>query len=234
MGQSEHKIECFSPEYGAVWTQGRRLVWAVPLNMGQPEHKIWLELITNKTPLMRAASCVFPHFWHFGDTAKLSCGVTASKCKSIIFEWNSLLISLFNKHRWGWIAKSVISWVYDTQMVFMVTPTDFRGGGVKFQQITPGWDLGRFQRFYGRGVKFQQITPGLSFYDPLVTHQDAGWPTVLERSTFAGLKLDKQLDFTIWEYNFRDILWNFDESVWFGLGNPWRWRFWDFSTFLDW
>ena len=163
---------------------------------------------------MRAASCVFPHF---GDTAK-SCGVTASKCKSIIFEWNSLLISLFNKHRWGWIAKSVISWVYDTQMVFMVTPTDFRGGGVKFQQMTPGWDLGRFQRFYGRGVKFQQITPGLSFYDPLVTHQDAGWPTVLERSTFAGLKLDKKLDFTIWEYNFRDILWNFDESVliWFG------------------
>ena len=74
----------------------------------------------------------------------------------------------------------MISWVYDTQMGFRATPTDFREG-VKFQQITPGlclWHIDGIWAlptdFYGRGVKFQQITPGFSFYDPLVTHQDAG------------------------------------------------------------
>ena len=179
---------------------------------------------------MRAASCVFPHF---GDTAK-SCGVTASKCKSIIFEWNSLLISLFNKHRWGWIAKSVISWVYDTQMVFMVTPTDFRGGGVKFQQMTPGWDLGRFQRFYGRGVKFSKQHLGSAFMTPSLSTRTRGDQRFWRGQLSQVLKLGKKLDFSIWGYNFRDILWNSDESDWYGLGNLWRWRFWDFSTFLDW
>ncbi len=33
----------------------------------------------------------------------------------------------------GWIVKSVLSLGFDTQVVFIVTPTDFRGGGVKFQ-----------------------------------------------------------------------------------------------------
>ena len=149
---------------------------------------------------MRAASCVFPHFWHFGDTAKLSCGVTASKCKSIIFEWNSLLISLFNKHRWGWIAKSVISWVYDTQMRFRAFPTNLWEGckvsanNTWVQLLWPPCDPP------GRGV-----TNGFGEVVDLVLD-------------FCRFKIGQKLDFTIWEYNFRDILWNFDESVliWFG------------------
>ena len=45
-------------------------------------------------------------------------------------------------------------------VLFIVTPTNFRGGGVRLQPVTPGCDLGRSPTVLWEGVKFQQTKQG--------------------------------------------------------------------------
>ena len=112
-----------------------------------------------------------------------------------------------------------LSYVYDTQMGFRAIPTDFREG-CKISTnntwalfMTHRWDLGVTNGFYGRGVKFQQITPGFNFYDPPVTHQDAVWPTVLEVvdlvELFAGLEIGQN-----WTLQFFRLISEISSETW--------------------